>query len=100
MGLIMACMGIPIASKVWTQQVNLDLKVRNAILTPTHLVKIIHSVVILQESGTGDITAAGCSGDSIQIGQLVQLLSALLTNFTLSLTTIENAKLLDWSTLV
>ena len=71
--LMMSCMAVPTIRKLWAQQVNSDPRVQYAVLTKTHRIEIIHDAVFVQVSGTTNIIVIGCSGDGIQIGQLVKI---------------------------
>ena len=94
MGSTMASMHIPSSRKLWTNQVTLDPRTRFTVLTPSHCINIIHSVVILSGPETKGITDIACSGDGIS-GQFVQFSPTLLTNVTVSMASEEDMKALD-----
>ena len=85
----------PTKRETWAHQVSVDKHARFAVLTPSGKIKYIRAVVLVNNPDSDNITAVGCSGDGITVGNLVQFNPAMLTELTLSIATSDDTAALD-----
>ena len=85
----------PAIRKVWANQVSLNKQTQFAVLVSSGHIKYVQHVIWTTNPPTGLPTCIGCSGDGIQIGQLVQFDPANLTAVTLSIATAADTAILD-----
>ena len=85
----------PAIRKVWATQVSLNKQARFVVLVSSGHVKCVEHMIWTTDSSTNIPTCVRCSGDGIQIGQLVQFDLANLTAVTLSVATEVDTAILD-----
>ena len=92
---IMDASNTPTVCSIWANQVSLNKQTLFAVLVSSGHVKYVQHVVMATNPDTDLPTCVGCSGDGIQIGQLVKFDTALLTAVTLSIATVADTAILD-----
>ena len=85
----------PDIRKLWSTQVSTNKQSQFAVLVSSGHVKCVNHVIWTTDPSTDMPTCVGCSGDGIQIGQLVQFDPTNLTAVTLSLATDADRATLD-----